>query len=34
MATGFDLRREEYNLAGDQRGDKRHIFQARRDGNA
>ena len=28
MATGFDLRREEYNLAGDQRGDKRHIFQA------
>ena len=28
MATGFDLRREEYELQGDQRGDKRHIFQA------
>ena len=28
MATGFDLRREEYRLQGDQRADKRAIFQA------
>ncbi len=28
MATGFDWRREEYRLQGDQRSDKRHIFQA------
>ena len=28
MAAGFDLRREEYELKGDQRTDKRAIFQA------
>jgi iron complex outermembrane receptor protein len=28
MATGIDLRREEYRLDGDARADKRHIFQA------
>ena len=28
MATGFDWRREEYRLQGDQRANKRHIFQA------
>lgn len=28
MAAGFDLRREEYELVGDQRTDKRPIFQA------